>query len=210
MGKQEFEDQPYPSSGGAMIDSELDKIPEGWRISNLGEIVINLDNKRIPISSKDRSKRQGKYRYFGASGIVDYIDDYIFDGEYILLSEDGDNLRSRKLPIVFLVNGRFWVNNYAHILQGSKNYLFYFVYLFLSRINITHIITGAVQPKVNKSNLHGLDVLIASEKDFIEFDQLIKPIFKKISTNKHEIQTLTKLRDALLPKLMSGEVRVER
>ncbi|KOH42680.1 restriction endonuclease subunit S [Sunxiuqinia dokdonensis] len=202
--------EPYKSSGGKMVESELGEIPEGWSLSNLGELVINYSNKRIPLSSKERTNRKGIYPYFGASGIVDYIDDFIFKGTYILFSEDGENLRSRNTPIVFLVEGKFWVNNHAHILKGKESYLFYFIYLFLLSVNIDSIITGAVQPKVNKANLHSLELLLPDPEILKDFDKVIRRLFEKSSNNTNEIQTLTQLRDTLLPKLMSGELRVNK
>ena len=84
------------------------------------EVTINFDNKRIPLSGAQREKRQGTYRYFGAQGVIDYIDDYIFDGTYLLIAEDGENLKSKKQNIAQVVEGQFWVNNHAHIVQGNE------------------------------------------------------------------------------------------
>src|SRR6266852_2261601 len=89
-----------------------------WRHRPLGEITENFDGRRVPVKEADR--RPGPYPYYGASGIVDHVDTYLFDGEYLLIAEDGENLRTRKTPIAFMASGRFWVNNHAHIVQGNQ------------------------------------------------------------------------------------------
>jgi len=94
-----------------------------WQEFKIEDFAEIQNQKRIPLSSMERSKRQGVFPYYGASGIVDYINDYIFDGEYVLVSEDGENLRTRKTPIAFKAIGQFWVNNHAHILKCKKGYL---------------------------------------------------------------------------------------
>src|SRR5690348_14952628 len=88
------------------------------RLDDIAEIH---NNKRVPLNSREREKRKGIYPYYGASGIFDYLDSYIFDGEYVLISEDGENLKSRNTPIAFKVNGKFWVNNHAHIVKGKED-----------------------------------------------------------------------------------------
>ena len=84
------------------------------------EVTINFDKKRIPLSSAQREKRQGTFRYYGAQGVIDHVDDYIFDGTYLLIAEDGENLKSKKQNIAQVVDGQFWVNNHAHIVQGNE------------------------------------------------------------------------------------------
>jgi len=200
--------KPYKDNGGEMVGSELGEIPKGWQNKILEDIVLNYDNKRIPLSSRQRINKQGKYPYYGASGIVDFIDEYIFKGDHMLFSEDGENLRSRKQPIVFLVDGKFWVNNHAHILKGKKDFYFYYIYLFLSSLDVSHIITGAVQPKINKTNLHSIELAFPDDTIAIKFDRIVTPPFNKIKNNKKQIETLIKTRDTLLPKLMSGKIRV--
>jgi len=209
MGKQELEGQPYKSSGGAMINSKLGEIPEGWRVGKLGEIVTNYDSKRIPLSKNERVKRQGGYPYHGATSIMDYVDDFIFDGRFVLLGEDGSVIDDKGYPVLQFVEGKIWVNNHAHVLKGRAPFTTEYFYLLVRKMKVRHIVTGAVQLKINQGNLNGVEVLIPIDKLLQEFDKLIKPIIDKTFINKNEIQTLTKLRDTLLPKLMSGEVRVK-
>jgi type I restriction enzyme S subunit len=207
----EFPDEngkPYKSSGGKLVPSELGDIPAGWRIGTLESITNNFDRKRVPLSSIERETRKGSYPYYGASGIIDFVDDYLYDGEYILFSEDGENLRSRKTPIVFIASGRFWVNNHAHVLNGKQNIYFYFIYLYLMSKDISKILTGAVQPKVTKSNLNSLMVPKPTEMILKKFDGYVRDIFKKIECNLSLIKQLAKVRNFLLPKLMSGKIRM--
>lgn len=130
----------------------------GWSMAKLGAQVEILNHKRIPLSRIERAKRQGPYRYYGAQGVIDHIDDFLFDGEFVLVAEDGENLRSRKQPIGSLVSGRFWVNNHAHILRardGVANNRF-----LLHAINnaaLGGFITGAAQPKLTKANLERIE-----------------------------------------------------
>ena len=84
------------------------------------EVTINFDKKRVPLSGAQREKRQGNFRYYGAQGVIDHIDDFIFDGTYLLIAEDGENLKSKKQNIAQVVEGQFWVNNHAHIVQGNE------------------------------------------------------------------------------------------
>lgn len=130
-----------------------------WEEIQLGDVIDIYDSKRIPLSSKERSTRQGKYPYYGASGVIDHIDDYIFDGEYLLIAEDGENLNSRKLPVAFWGKGKFWVNNHAHIILGKQNKAnTEFIRLWFAQANISGYITGAAQPKLSQANLKRISV----------------------------------------------------
>jgi len=133
----------------------------GWQELLLGDVIELHDSKRKPLSGKIRSQRQGQYPYYGASGIIDYIDDYILDGEYLLVAEDGENLNSRKLPIAFWAKGKFWVNNHAHIILGKKGKANTdFIRHYLLSANISGYITGAAQPKLNQENLKRISINI--------------------------------------------------
>ena len=122
----------------------------------LGELAENLDSKRKPITSSQR--KPGKIPYYGASGIVDYVKDYIFDGDYLLVSEDGANLLARSTPIAFSISGKTWVNNHAHILEFGTSDERLFAEYYLNSIDLSPYITGAAQPKLNKSNLNSIKI----------------------------------------------------
>ena len=156
----EFPDEngkPYKSSGGEMVwnDELLKEIPTDWINQALGESCAILDYKRKPLSGFERSEIQGIYPYYGAMGIVDYINDFIFDGFYVLLSEDGVNVVDENgYPALQYIWGKFWVNNHAHILQGNDELSNEYLYLTLAQTNVADLVTGAAQPKINQ-NAHG-------------------------------------------------------
>ena len=128
-----------------------------WTETTLGEVIELYDHKRIPLSTNRRNQRQGRYPYYGALGIIDYIDDYIFDGRYLLISEDGANLVERKTPIAFFASGKFWVNNHAHVVRAIRGVAVdYFLMSYIQSTNISGYITGTAQPKLSQSNLKAI------------------------------------------------------
>ncbi len=199
--------KPYKSSGGEMVDSELGEIPKGWKIMNLDEIAYNLDSKRIPLSNREREARKGGFPYFGATGILDYVNDYLFDGVHVLMGEDGSVLSEDGHPILQYVWGKFWVNNHAHVLRGKivSNEL---LYLFLRGTKVSHIVTGAVQQKINQKNMNKLKFLIPPNKTQSLIENFLAQIFEKIRLNFEQNKGLSQIRDFLLPKLMTGKIRV--
>ena len=130
-----------------------------WTATTIGNIIDIYDSKRIPLSGNVRKQRQGQYPYYGASGIIDYIDDYIFDGRYLLIAEDGENLNSRKLPVAFFAQGKFWVNNHAHIVRAKAGIADdHFLFSWFGQANISGYITGAAQPKLSQENLKRIEL----------------------------------------------------
>ncbi|MEN6553878.1 MAG: restriction endonuclease subunit S [Methanobacterium sp.] len=202
------EGRPYKSSGGEMVDSELGEIPKGWEVGKFGKIVDNFDKKRIPLSKKQRESRKGQYPYYGATSIMDYVDDFLFDGTYVLMAEDGSVIDDGEKPVLQYVWGKFWVNNHAHVLKGQNGISDEFIYLLLKNTNIKHLVTGAVQLKINQKNMNNLQVVIPDLDILSKFSEIIKPLFAKYRVCSDENETLSQLRDSLLPKLMSGKIRV--
>ncbi len=189
-------------------DSELGKIPKGWRATTLKNVVLIHDSKRIPLNSRQRAKRVGSYPYYGASGVIDYVDDYLFEGIYVLVGEDGSVIDEKNHPITQYVWGRFWVNNHAHVLTGKNGISNEHLYLALRNTNIRAFVTGAVQPKLNQRNLMAIPFVLPPEQISNLFTLLIRPLFGRLRTNSDESRTLAAIRDTLLPKLISGEIRV--
>lgn len=120
------------------------------------EVTINFDRKRIPLSAKQRSERHGTYRYFGAQGVIDYVNDYIFDGTYLLIAEDGENLKSQKQNIAQIAKGKFWVNNHAHIVQTNERCDLRYLHYLINSMDLSGYITGSAQPKLSQANLNAV------------------------------------------------------
>ena len=186
-----------------------DDLPDGWRIGTVGEIIEIHDSKRIPLSGADRAKMEKKiYPYYGAASLMDFVDNYIFDGKYLLLGEDGTVVDDAGYPILQYVWGQFWVNNHAHILTGRLGYDVESLYMLFKQTPVKSIVTGAVQPKISQANLRSIQVVIPPEHNLREYNDLVEPLFSLFRANEEECKTLTALRDTLLPKLMSGEIDV--
>lgn len=183
-------------------------IPEKWRIGTVGEIIELHDSKRIPLSGTERDKMEKIYPYYGATSLMDYVDNYLFDGIYLLLGEDGTVVDDKGFPILQYIDGKFWVNNHAHILTGKLGYSVEELYLLFSLTNIKSIVTGAVQQKVSQTNLKKVPAVIPPIDVLEQFDDIIQPIFAEIRDLRSESQRLSSIRDSILPKLMSGEIDV--
>ena len=186
-----------------------DELPAGWRVGTVSDIVEIHDSKRIPLSGAQRAKMEKRiYPYYGAASLMDYVDEYIFDGKYLLLGEDGTVVDEYGYPILQYVWGKFWVNNHAHILTGKLGFNVESLWLLFKRTPVKSIVTGAVQPKISQANLRSVQVVIPPQNELDMFNELIRPMFDQIRQHQEQNNTLTAMRDALLPKLMSGEVDI--
>ncbi|WP_354635232.1 restriction endonuclease subunit S [Planktothricoides raciborskii] len=168
-----------------------------WKEYKLSDIATIHNKKRIPLNSRQRLEIQGKYPYYGASGIVDYVNDYLFDGQYVLISEDGENLRSRQTTIAFIAEGKFWVNNHAHILQGNDYLVNEFIFYYFQQLNINPFITGAVQPKLNLQNLLSIPIFMPEREERIRVTKLIHSLTRKIENLRKQNETLEKIAQTL-------------
>ncbi|EGR4492600.1 restriction endonuclease subunit S [Vibrio cholerae] len=147
----------------AIISAE--ELPLGWVAADFGDITFNLDAQRIPLSVSERKGRQGIYDYYGASGVIDSIDAYLFDKPLLLIGEDGANLVNRSTPIAFMARGKYWVNNHAHVIDGiSEDFLIY-LSLYINSISLIPYITGMAQPKMNQAKMNSILVLLPPEKE---------------------------------------------
>lgn len=139
---------------------------------------------------------------------MDYVDRYLFDGIYLLLGEDGTVVDDKGFPVLQYVEGKFWVNNHAHIITGKNGFTVELLYLLFSLTNVKSIVTGAVQPKISQANLNKVPVLIPDANELESFDSTIQPFFAQIRNLRAENNRLATTRDTLLPRLMSGELDV--
>ena len=154
-----------------------------YDILKLEDIIVLEDKKRKPLSTIERSKRKGIFPYYGAQEIIDYIDDYIFDDSYILLAEDGENLKSRKKDLVKIVEGKFWLNNHAHIFKTMEEFDLDFVYYSLLRMDLDEYITGSTQPKLNQENMNKILIKIPKYEIQKKISKILSNIDNKIKIN---------------------------
>ena len=180
---------------------------DGWATKTVDQISTNLDNRRVPITKNVRSS--GEYPYYGASGIVDYVADYIFDGDALLVSEDGANLLARSTPIAFSVSGKYWVNNHAHILKFENMATQRYVEFYLESIKLDEYITGAAQPKLNQKALNSIPIPIPASIE--EQAKVVKSIESLSTETKHleslyqrKLAALDELKKSLLHQAFSG------
>lgn len=156
------------------------------------EISVNFDKKRIPLSGAQREKRKGDYRYYGAQGVIDYIDDYIFDGTFLLIAEDGENLKSKKQNIAQIVNGQFWVNNHAHIVTGNNLCDTHYLCYLINSMDLSGYVTGSAQPKLSQANLNAVSLLLPQievQKKIVDY---LRKIDEKIELNTRINKNLEK------------------
>ena len=191
------------------IDSEIGPVPEGWHSGLLGDIIDIHDSHRVPLSRREREQRKGSFRYYGATGIIDHVNDFLFDGVFVLVGEDGTVVNDQDRPVVQYVWGKFWVNNHAHVLTGSSGISTEHLRVLLDHINIRPFLTGAVQPKLNQRNLKSVPILIPPSVAVAAFDDVIAPLFACLRQIQDQSHVLESVRDLLHPQLLSGQIRVE-
>lgn len=180
---------------------DKDHLPEGWRMGTLTEVINCFDYKRRPLAGYDRADMAKKYPYYGAAALMDYVDDYMFDGTYILMGEDGTVINADNTPVIQYVTGKFWVNNHAHVLKGMNGFDENLLYLILKNTQINEYVTGGVQAKINQENMMSIPVLIPTQKELEVITKSIQPIFQLFLTKHKENEKLTKLQSLLLAKM---------
>lgn len=166
-----------------------------WTISELADLTINFDGKRKPVKESDR--RAGPYPYYGASGVVDHVDGFLFDGDYLLIAEDGENLRTRQTPIAFMAKGRFWVNNHAHIVTGNDKADTRFLMYALQNADISGYLTGAVMPKLTQGNLNRIEIAHPCVTEQRAIAHILGTLDDKIELNRRRNQILEAMARAL-------------
>lgn len=203
--------KPYKSSGGKMVwNEELKReIPEGWEATNIGAITICHDSERIPVSGEKRKMMIGSIPYYGATEIMGHVNRAIFNGDYVLLAEDGSVMDDSGHPIIQRISGPSWVNNHAHVLEPEKTYSCRLLMMILKDIPVVQIKTGSIQWKINQENLNKYKIAnIPSALRALAVSKL-EPIDSMLLDLKKENEELTSLRDFLLPMLLNGQVKVK-
>jgi len=189
------------------LHSVFTKRDEGWMETTVDQLSENLDSKRVPITKNVRAS--GEFPYYGASGIVDYVADYVFEGDTLLVSEDGANLLARSTPIAFSVTGKYWVNNHAHILKFESMETQRFVEFYLESIKLDEFITGAAQPKLNQKALNSIPIPIpkgiCEQAKIVERIELFYTETKRLeSLYRQKLAALAALKKSLLHQAFTG------
>lgn len=179
-----------------------------WRIKPLGKICTNYDSRRIPITEKDRVK--GEIPYIGASGVIDYINNFIFDEDLLCVSEDGANLVARTYPIAFSISGKTWVNNHAHVLKFSHKYTQDIVESYLNMINLQDFLTGMAQPKLNRAKLDIIPIPLPEEEEQQKIAGCLSDVDTMITEQSNKVEQLKAhkkgLMQGLFPSLEEADV----
>ena len=188
-----------------MVEVDGGEVPKGWEYCTFGDVAECFDSKRIPLSKQQREKRKGNIPYYGATSVMDYVDEAIFDDIYLLIGEDGSVLKEDGTPFTQYIWGKSWVNNHAHVIKGKNGVSTEHLMLFIQQTNITAYITGAVQLKLNQKNMNSILFLKANNEINVFFAEYIESLYAKIRENLDENKILETTRDLLLPKLLSGD-----
>ena len=188
--------------------TEVGVIPDEWDVCPLGSIAHFHDSRRIPIKESDRIKMQGDYPYYGASGIIDYVNDYIFDGNYILLGEDGANIIDRSSRLAFVVSGKCWINNHAHVIEPHKNMDIHFLSEYLESISYDEYNTGTAQPKLNREKCNAIPVPIPPLPEQVCIANYLRECDHLTATIKKEISKKKANKQAAMQELLTGKKRL--
>ena len=186
------------------------EIPEGWEWSRFSSVTINRDSERKPISLKDRTDIEKTYDYYGASGAIDKVSDYLFDERLLLIGEDGANLITRSKPIAFFATGKYWVNNHAHCIDSTDKQYLDFICLYINSINLEKFITGAAQPKMNQDNMNSILVPfppLNEQRSIVKFIVQMDAIIGIIRNNGNELaQLITDAKSQILDLAIRGKL----
>ena len=191
----------------------IGEIQKHWEISKLKFEMEIHNNKRIPLSAEERGERQGPYPYYGSTSLIDHVDDYLFDGRYILIAEDGANLLMRNLRLSFIVDGKFWVNNHAHILK-SKDHSFDDYYCeLLEQTDFTTVITGSAQPKLTLEAIKDTALCVPPKHEIDQITDKIRTVLGDVNNlielTSKKIKLLVEYRQSLISSVVTGKVRVK-
>ena len=166
---------------------------EKWGGKPFKEITINLDSKRKPVKDADRQKMQGPYPYYGATGIVDHVNDFRQEGTFLLISEDGKALEFRNKPIAFIASGKIWVNNHAHVQQCTEDCNMIYLMYIINMMDISQWVTGIDQKKLNRENLDSIPIALPPIELQVQFENIVKQVDKskvKVQKSLDETQLL--------------------
>jgi len=191
------------------------ELPKGWEWAYFGTITISRDGERIPLSREQRLTMPGIYDYYGASGVIDKINDFLFDSPLLLIGEDGANLINRSTPIAFIASGKYWVNNHAHVLDGINFDLLQYLCLYINAIDLKPYVTGTAQPKMNQSKMNSIPVALPPINEQMRIVEKVDRLMalcdelekQEAERNKKQADLNTACLDKLLASSEPGETR---
>jgi type I restriction enzyme S subunit len=178
--------------------------PGNWEWVTFGEITFNRDAERIPLSVSDRRTRSGEFDYYGASGIIDKIDDYLFDSPLLLIGEDGANLINRSTPIAFIARGKYWVNNHAHVIDGISEDFLRYLCLYINATSLEPYVTGTAQPKMNQAKMNSIPVPLPPEKEQHRIVQKVDELMALCDQLKERLSQASETRCQLAEAVVEG------
>ena len=197
------------------IDEEIPfEIPQGWEWERFGNVMINKDSERVPLSVAQRQHLKKTYDYYGASGVIDKVDKYLFDKDLLLIGEDGANLINRSTPIAFIAKGKFWVNNHAHVLDVCCGMALSYVALFINAISLVDYVTGTAQPKMNQEKMNSILLAIPPVKEqhrILEKMSMVDAFIDKYASLQIKLNSLDNsvyelLRKSILQEAIQGKL----
>ncbi len=197
------------------IDEEIPfEIPSGWELARFGSVMYNRDSERIPLSVAKRSKLTKIYDYYGASGVIDKVDKYLFKKDLLLIGEDGANLINRSKPIAYIATGKYWVNNHAHVLDCIDSIFMQYICLYINSISLVDYVTGTAQPKMNQEKMNSILLPLPphnEQKRILQKVDKIQPLFVRYEKNQSRLEALTKtlyinLRKSILHEAIQGKL----
>ena len=197
------------------IDEEIPfEIPNGWELARFGSVMYNRDSERIPLSVAKRSKLTKIYDYYGASGVIDKVDKYLFNKDLLLIGEDGANLINRSKPIAYIATGKYWVNNHAHVLDCIDSIFMQYICLYINSISLVDYVTGTAQPKMNQEKMNSILLPLPphnEQKRILQKVDKIQPLFVRYEKNQSRLEALTKtlyinLRKSILHEAIQGKL----
>jgi type I restriction enzyme S subunit len=177
-----------------------------WPLRPLEDLVENQDSRRVPLKASDRTNRSGPFPYYGASGEIDRVDDYIFEGERLLVAEDGANLVTRTSPVAFIARGRFWVNNHAHVVAGTDRLDLHYLQRYLELTDLGPFITGTAQPKLNRSNLDRMLIPTPPMSQQQKFARMVEQVSNVADAHRAHLTRLEALFVSLEARAFAGEL----
>jgi type I restriction enzyme S subunit len=188
--------------------TEVGVIPEDWEVKPLDQIAVFLDSQRKPVKDSDRLRMQGDIPYYGASGVIDYVDDYLFDDELILLAEDGENILSRSSRVAFRISGKAWVNNHAHVLKPKDMVDIGYVTEYLESLDYSQYNSGSAQPKLNKQVCLSISIPLPPLPEQRAIAAALGDVDALLAGLERLIAKRRAVKQAAMDALLSGRVRL--